>query len=173
MLSGGPDLRLSGRRWVVTPSQPSHDTWPSNCGFATRATARPRWVIRLQNRRRGADSSAPLLTSLWPSLRRLDLNQRPLGYEFCRSRSAEAFPLVTGGVRSAEITSGHPTWAKVGQKPEVESPDNSNDDSWSLPSAAAKPLAHRRRLSGSDILGRADHVFDRERFADQQNQRPS
>jgi hypothetical protein len=38
------------------------------------------------------------------SLRGLDLNQRPLGYEFERSRSAEAYPLLIGHVRSAEIT---------------------------------------------------------------------
>jgi hypothetical protein len=32
-------------------------------------------------------------------LRGLDLNQRPLGYEFSVSRSAQAYPLLTGRVR--------------------------------------------------------------------------
>jgi hypothetical protein len=48
--------------------------------------------------------------------RSLDLNQRPLGYESCVSGSAQAYPLVTGLVRSREIGSGRLTWAKVGQK---------------------------------------------------------
>jgi hypothetical protein len=41
------------------------------------------------------------------SLRGLDLNQRPLGYESCISRSAQAYPLLTGHVRCSEITSDH------------------------------------------------------------------
>jgi len=37
------------------------------------------------------------------SLRGLDLNQRPLGYESCVSRSAQAYALVTAHLRSSEI----------------------------------------------------------------------
>ena len=53
---------------------------------------------------RGADPSAPLLTCSFPSLRGLDLNQRPLGYEFSVSRAPQAYPLVIGHLSCSEIT---------------------------------------------------------------------
>ena len=55
------------------------------------------------------------------SLRGLDLNQRPLGYE-ARTGSADAYPLVTGGVRCPEITSDHLSQPQFSHKNSVSCP---------------------------------------------------
>jgi hypothetical protein len=64
MVCSGPfrprDLQVCGARWVIGPPQPSEAT---TCGFAEPQIVNPRWVIRLQKCRRGADPSTPLLTS--------------------------------------------------------------------------------------------------------------
>jgi hypothetical protein len=53
---------------------------------------------------------------LFLSLRGLDLNQRPLGYESCVSRSPHAYPLVTGHVRCSQITSDDVRPTRFGHK---------------------------------------------------------
>jgi hypothetical protein len=58
--------------------------------------------IRVEKRKRAA-SPLPFDYLRFRSLRGLDLNQRPLGYESCVSRSAQAYALATGHVRSPQI----------------------------------------------------------------------
>jgi hypothetical protein len=52
---------------------------------------------------KGCRSLDTLLICVFPSLRGLDLNQRSLGYSFCRSRSPQAYPLATVHLRSSDI----------------------------------------------------------------------
>jgi hypothetical protein len=49
-------------------------------------------------------------------LRGLDLNQRPLGYELSVSRSAQAYPLLTGHEGCSEITSHQLSQTQFGHK---------------------------------------------------------
>jgi hypothetical protein len=93
--TAGFRLRGSGRSRRAADlrfrHQPSVDRPP---GFGTQET------------RRGVPWDTPLDLPL-PSLRGLDLNQRPLGYEFCISRSAQAYLLLTSHLRSSKINSDH------------------------------------------------------------------
>jgi hypothetical protein len=115
----GVSPRWAGRRWGLPPAR---NRRPS-CIESKRSPGSPSWwtarklrtagirrVSEGPGRRpndRGADPSTPFVTWCFPSLRGLDLNQRPLGYESCISRSAQAYPLLTGHVRCPEITSDH------------------------------------------------------------------
>jgi hypothetical protein len=56
---------------------------------------------------RGSGSRPEPIYLLLRSLRGLDLNQRPLGYESSVSRSPQEYPLVTGSVRSSKVMSDH------------------------------------------------------------------
>jgi hypothetical protein len=64
------------------------------------------------------------------SLRGLDLNQRPLGYEYCISGSAQAYPLLTGGVRSCEITSDHVSQPQFSHKNQDQLPGELGERVW-------------------------------------------
>lgn len=57
-------------------------TWPSTCGFGDDEMSVSRWVLRLQIFGQLARVGKTALNlGFWLSLRGLDLNQRPLGYE--------------------------------------------------------------------------------------------
>lgn len=116
---------------------------PLTCDFFVAMPKRDLWVIgQMRSRPRGRLRHPFDLRSC--SLRGLDSNQRPLGYESCISRSAQAYPLLTRGVRSAEIKSlgfRKPRWStRSNVLPEAFGSRGRRSTSWV--SQLERPLKH-------------------------------
>ena len=102
---------------------PERSTCPSTWAFADRGIDRTSLGFSFADpgARHGSRNIAPDL-GICAELRGLDLNQRPLGYEIARTGSADAYPLVTGGVRCSEITSDYLSQPQFSHKNSVSCP---------------------------------------------------